>query len=111
MPIAKILYAFFTVFAVHFLGPKNHLLEKTAAKTAKTLDTGCPRVLWKRGPHVRVGCPKKEPVASRRARGRIQRNRRGEAVQGSESAVAAPAISDRPNAVACAKVENFAQAK
>ena len=50
-------------------------------------------------------------VASRRGRGRIQRNRRGEAVQGSESAVAAPAISDRPNAVACAKVENFAQAK
>jgi len=64
MPIAKILYAFFTVFAVHFLGPKNHLLEKTAAKTAKTLDTGCPRVLWKRGPHVRVGCPTREPVAS-----------------------------------------------
>ena len=50
-------------------------------------------------------------VASQRGRGCIQINRRREAVQCNESTAAAPAISDRPNAVACAKVKNFAQAR
>ncbi len=63
---------------------------------------------------MRVGCPKREPVASLHPGALAAASKetgRAKAVQGNKSAPAAPAISDRPNAVACAKVENFAQAK
>ena len=93
------------------MGPKNRLLEKTTAKTAKALDAGCPRVLWKKGPHVRVGCPERASVASLHPGALAAASKETGGEKRGENAAAAPAISDRPDAVACAKVENFAQAK